>query len=92
MKDTLITLYLERYDTIVVGFTHFSYFEDTLPDQIKIISRSIGSAKNVIGYSNRRKKDNSRETIYFHTGKKVVDQDILANYNQLYRKLDEIQK
>jgi glutamate racemase len=98
LKDTFSALYLDQYGTVLLGCTHFPYFEDTLKKlfskDIKIISGSNGTAKNlnrILQTKGVLKNDSPREIIYFNTGKKVEDKDILANYNQLYKKLDEIQ-
>lgn len=97
LEERLSSFDIKQYGTIVLGCTHFPYFEDSLreifPEEIDIISGSIGTAKNLkrILEANNQINDGSGDILFFKSGDKVEDQDALSNYKKLLVKLDELQ-
>ncbi|MDR4949169.1 glutamate racemase [Neobacillus cucumis] len=96
LKEKLSSLDLKQYGTIVLGCTHFPYFENSIrkifPGEVDIISGSIGTAKNLkrILESRNQINDGKGDILFFKSGHKVEDKETLSNYNELLVKLDKI--
>jgi glutamate racemase len=96
LKEKLSSFELEQYDTVVLGCTHFPYFKNSIkkmfPEDVNIISGSIGTANNLrrILEATNQINDGIGEIIFFKSGYKVEDKDILSNYKKLLLMLDEL--
>ncbi|MNO16828.1 Glutamate racemase 2 [compost metagenome] len=89
LKEELSHFDLKKYGTVVLGCTHFPYFENTMkkifPDGVEFISGSIGTVKNLrnILEKTNQVNDGSGNIEFFISGNKVDDKDTLANYRRL---------
>ena len=96
LKEKLSSFDLKQYGTIVLGCTHFPYFEDSIKkifyNEVDIISGSIGTAKNLkrILEAKNQINDGTGDILFFKSGYKVEDKDALSNYKKLLVKLDEL--
>lgn len=96
LKEKLSSFDLKQYGTIVLGCTHFPYFEDSIKkifyNEVDIISGSIGTAKNLkrILEAKNQINDGTGDILFFKSGYKVEDKDALSNYKMLLVKLDEL--
>lgn len=96
LREKLGYLDLEQYGTIVLGCTHFPYFENSVrkifPEEVDIISGSIGTAKNLKRILEARNQINNGtgNILFFKSGHKVDDNETLSKYNQLFSMLDRI--
>ncbi|MGW9527242.1 glutamate racemase [Paenibacillus terrae] len=86
---------LHQYSTVVLGCTHFPYFEGTLrrifPEGVDFISGSVGTAKNLkrILESKDQINQGTGNIEFFKSGIKVEDPLTLSNYEKLFKILDE---
>ncbi|MGE6257262.1 glutamate racemase [Heyndrickxia sporothermodurans] len=96
LKEKLSSFDLKQYGTIVLGCTHFPYFENSIktifPEEVDIISGSIGTAKNLKRILEARNQinDGTGDILFYKSGNKVEDNEALTNYNKLLVMLDEI--
>ncbi|MEH7096920.1 glutamate racemase [Neobacillus vireti] len=96
LKEKLSSYDLEQYRTIVLGCTHFPYFEDSIKKlfshEVDIISGSMGTAKNLkrILEATNQINEGTGDILFFKSGYKVEDKDTLSNYKKLLVKLDEL--
>lgn len=87
---------LNEYGTVVLGCTHFPFFENSLkkilPEGVNIISGSIGTVKNLKRkLESRNQVGNGTGNIsFFHSGNKVQDTEILTSYKELFLRLDAL--
>ncbi len=94
LRDQLFSFDLKQYGTIVLGCTHFPYFKNSLrklfPEDVDIISGSIGTAKNLKRILETRNQigDGTGKITFYKSGCKVEDHDTLSNYNKLLAMLD----
>ncbi|MFJ8234145.1 glutamate racemase [Ureibacillus sp. NPDC094379] len=92
--EELSSFDLEEYGTIVLGCTHFPYFEKSIkklfPEEVDIISGSIGTAKNLkrILEAGNQVNDGKGDILFYKSGYKVEDKETLLNYKQLLTMLD----
>ena len=97
LKEKLSLFDLKQYGTIVLGCTHFPYFENSIkkifPEEADIISGSIGTAKNLKRILEARNQinDGTGDILFFKSGFKVEDKETLSNYKNLLVMLDELQ-
>lgn len=97
LREKVSALDLEQYGTIVLGCTHFPYFENSVreifPEKVDIISGSVGTAKNLkrILEARNQMNDGTGDIVYFQSGSKVVDKETLVSYKKLMGRLDELQ-
>ncbi|MDP4105902.1 MAG: glutamate racemase, partial [Bacillota bacterium] len=97
LKEKLASFDLKQYGTIVLGCTHFPYFENSIkkifPEEVDIISGSIGTAKNLKRILETRNQINegTGDILFFQSGIKVEDKNLLSTYKNLLVKLDEFQ-
>lgn len=97
LKEKLSSFDLKQYGTIVLGCTHFPYFENSIkkifPEEADIISGSIGTAKNLKRILEARNQinDGTGDILFFKSGFKVEDKETLSNYKKLLVMLDELQ-
>lgn len=96
LKEKLSSFDLKQYGTIVLGCTHFPYFENSIkkifPEDVDIISGSIGTAKNLkrILEKGNQINDGTGDILFFQSGYKVEDDETLSNYKKLLVRLDKI--
>ncbi|NHC21143.1 glutamate racemase, partial [Bacillus sp. MM2020_4] len=96
LKEELSQFDLKQYGTIVLGCTHFPYFEKIIkgifPEEVDIISGSIGTAKNLkrILESSSQITDGTGNITFFKSGIQVEDKETLTNYKNLLVMLDSI--
>ncbi|WP_462411488.1 glutamate racemase [Neobacillus sp. Marseille-QA0830] len=94
LKEQLSSFDLKQYGTIVLGCTHFPYFENSIrkvfPEEVDIISGSIGTAKNLKRILEARNQinDGSGDILYYQSGFKVEDQETLSHYKKLLEMLN----
>ncbi|GIO35333.1 glutamate racemase 2 [Paenibacillus antibioticophila] len=87
---------LKQYGTVVLGCTHFPYFENSLrrvfPKEVDFISGSIGTAKHLrrILELKNQMDQGTGDIIFFKSGVKVEDPLLLANYHSLFEVLDKL--
>ncbi|PFO02317.1 glutamate racemase [Bacillus sp. AFS076308] len=97
LREKLGALDLEEYVTVVLGCTHFPYFENSIKkvftEGVDIISGSIGTAKNLKRILEARNQinDGTGDILFFKSGFKVEEKETLSNYNELLVLLDELQ-
>jgi glutamate racemase len=95
LEKELSLIDLQQYGTVVLGCTHFPYFEDALrkvfPEDVAFISGSIGTAKNLkrILESKDQVNQGTGDIIFFKSGVKIEDTSTLSSYRSLFRILDE---
>ena len=95
LREKLSLFDLKQYGTIVLGCTHFPYFTDSLkeifPEEVDIISGSIGTAKNLKQILETRNQinDGTGDILFFNSGDKVEDKETLSNYKKLLTMLDK---
>jgi glutamate racemase len=81
---------------IVLGCTHFPYFTSIFrgifPEEVDIISGSVGTAKNLrrILQAKNQINDGTGDITFFESGYKVEDEDTLSNYRLLLDILDAL--
>jgi glutamate racemase len=96
LKEKLSSFDLKQYGTIVLGCTHFPYFENSIkkvfPEEVDIISGSIGTAKNLkrILEARNQMNDGIGDILFYKSGIKVEDKETLSNYKKLLVMLDRI--
>ncbi len=94
LRNELSSFDLYQYGTVVLGCTHFPYFEKSLrkvfPENVDIISGSIGTAKNLrrILETKNQINEGSGDILFFQSGCKVEDNEILSNYKKIMTLLD----
>ncbi|GIO42134.1 glutamate racemase [Paenibacillus apis] len=87
---------LNQYGTVVLGCTHFPYFENSLrrvfPKDVDFISGSIGTAKHLKQILELKNQVNqgTGDILFFKSGVKVEDTLLLANYHSLFEVLDKL--
>lgn len=87
---------LKQYGTVVLGCTHFPYFENSLrrvfPKDVDFISGSIGTAKHLKRILELKNQVNqgTGDILFFKSGVKVEDTLLLANYHSLFEVLDKL--
>lgn len=88
LRNALSSFDLNQYGTVVLGCTHFPYFEKSLrkilPQNVDIISGGTGTAKNLkrILEKSNQMNEGSGEIQYFQSGYRVKDNAILSNYKK----------
>lgn len=94
LRNELSSFDLYQYGTVVLGCTHFTYFEKSLrkvfPENVDIISGNIGTAKNLRRILEEKNQINegSGDILFFQSGCKVEDNEILSNYKKIMNLLD----
>jgi glutamate racemase len=88
LKNSLSSLNLDNYGTVVLGCTHFPFYRETFmkifPPGTEIIDGNRGTVahiKNVLEQKGLLNRENYKGNIvFFHSGKKITDEKILAKY------------
>lgn len=87
---------LHQYGTVVLGCTHFPYFEGTLkkvfPEGVDFISGSYGTAKNLKRILENKNQVNqgAGDILFFKSDVKVEDTFTISKYHRLLKILDEL--
>ncbi|MFD0587237.1 glutamate racemase [Paenibacillus sp. GCM10027627] len=96
LEKELSSYDLDQYGTVVLGCTHFPYFEGALktffPKDVHFISGSIGTAKNLKRILELKPPtiEGTGNIIFYRAGVEVVDPFLLSKYHNLFKVLDEI--
>jgi glutamate racemase len=87
---------LSKYETIVLGCTHFPYYKDMfrklLPQHVRIVDGNNGTIKNlkrILEEMNSLNEGNGCITFY-NSGFKIENKSELDKYNRLFKRLDII--
>ncbi len=98
LEEQLFQYDLNKYETIVLGCTHFSFYKNIfrkiLPTDTDIIDGNIGTVKHLkrtLGEMNSLNEGSGKVTFY-NSGLKVADKEKLDKYNELFERLDQINK
>ncbi len=91
LKKQLASFDLEQYGTVVLGCTHFPYFESSIralfSEEVNIISGNMGTAKNLknILASMGEINDGTGNISFYQSGVKVEDEKTLGCYKKLLK-------
>jgi glutamate racemase len=98
LKEQLFKYDLNKYETIVLGCTHFSFYKDIfrkiLPVDTDIIDGNLGTIKHlkrILGKEDAL-NEGKGNIVFYNSGIKVEDKEKLDNYGELFKKLDIINK
>jgi glutamate racemase len=89
---------LDKYETIVLGCTHFTFFKDMfrklLPKHTHIIDGNLGTVKNLKRALEKRKciNEGKGNIIFYNSGVRLNDTAKLDNYYKLLKRLDDVNK
>lgn len=96
LQEQLSKYDVSKYETIVLGCTHFSFYTDMfrklLPSHINIIDGNIGTVNNLkrtLEEMNSLNEGNGN-IIFYNSGFKVEDKTKLDEYSKLFKRLDDI--
>ncbi|WP_406242474.1 glutamate racemase [Tissierella carlieri] len=98
LEEQLLKYDLNNYETIVLGCTHFSFYKDIfrkiLPADTDIIDGNIGTVKHLKRILEKMDAINEGDgnIIFYNSGRKVENKEKLANYGELFKRLDIINK
>lgn len=99
LKEAFAHLDVTQYGTVVLGCTHFPYFEMPLkslfPEGTDFISGSLGTAKHlkrILEANNEVNQEGTGEIAFFKSGVKVEDAEELRRYHGLFDRLDDIER
>ena len=93
LKEQLYSYDLDRYDAIVLGCTHFSFYKDMFrklfPSSVNIIDGNIGTVNHLkrILEKDNLLNDGNGKIAFYNTGTKVNDCIELEKYNTLFKRL-----
>lgn len=96
LQEQLSKYDLSRYETTVLGCTHFPFYKNMfrklLPPYVSIIDGNIGTVKNLKRILTERNSLNegSGNIVFYDSGLKVEDKTKLDKYKGLFKKLDAI--
>ncbi|MTK13105.1 MAG: glutamate racemase [Clostridiaceae bacterium] len=96
LQEQLFKYDLNKYETVVLGCTHFSFYKDMfrklLPSHTNIIDGNIGTVKNLkrILEETNSLNEGSGNIIFYNSGYKVEDKAKLDKYSKLFKRLDDI--
>lgn len=96
LEQALAGLDLQQYSTVVLGCTHFPYFEDSLrtifPAQVDFISGSAGTANHLkrLLADKGLVNEGTGDILFFKSDVQVKDDFTLSNYRRLFTILDEL--
>lgn len=94
LQEALSSLNLLQYGTVVLGCTHFPFFErqfrQLFSDKVDIISGSNGTARHLQRILEARDQLNegTGEILFYQSGHRVEDAETLDNYKKLLHMLD----
>lgn len=96
LKEQLLEYDLNKYETIVLGCTHFSFYKDMfrklLPSNVDIIDGNMGTVKNLKRTLEEidSLNEGSSKITFYNSGIEVQDENKLRKYSELFKRLDEI--
>lgn len=96
LKEQFSNYDLDKYQTIVLGCTHFTFFKDILkkllPVHINIIDGNQGTVKNLKRIlENKQLLNNGCGNItFYNSGRIVEEKEKLARYQCLFKRLETI--
>jgi glutamate racemase len=96
LEEELLKYDLNKYETIVLGCTHFSFYKDIfrkiLPTDTDIIDGNLGTIKHLKKILEKMNvlNEGSGNITFYNSGLKVEDKEKLNNYKELFERLDEI--
>lgn len=98
LREQLSGYDLNEYEAIVLGCTHFLFYEDMfrdlLPPHINIFDGNVGTVKNlkkVLTDANSL-NEGTGNIIYYNSGTKIEDEKELGKYRQLFERLNIINR
>lgn len=96
LQEELKNYDLEKYNTIVLGCTHFSFFKDifrkVLPAHTDILDGNKGTVRNLkMTIENRNSlNEGSGNIVFYNSGDIVKDRKKLDQYGKLFKRLYDI--
>ncbi len=96
LREQLFQYDLNNYETIVLGCTHFSFYQDMfrrlLPSYTNIIDGNIGTVKNLHRtLENMNMLNEGHGNIdFYNSGVRIKDKEKLDIYNKLFNRLEDI--
>lgn len=96
LQEQLKIYDLEKYNTIVLGCTHFSFFKDifrkVLPAHVDILDGNEGTVRNLKRIIENRNSLNegSGNIVFYNSGDLVKDKNKLDQYGKLFKRLNDI--
>lgn len=93
LRDQLRGIDLEQYGSIVLGCTHFPYFQAGLRrvfgNQAELIDGSIGTAKQLQRLLGERVEEGNGTIMFFESGRLIHDGPELSKYRRLLNYLEK---
>lgn len=98
LKEQLSHYEINRYETVVLGCTHFSYYKDIFgklfPAGAAVIDGNIGTARNLKRTLEERNAVNegSGDIVIYQSGIKITEQEKVQRFLPLFQRLDDINR
>lgn len=91
LKERLSSINLENYGTVVLGCTHYPFYKETFqkifPPGTEIIDGNKGTVTHIKNVLEKKELfnagNNKGELVFFHSGKKITDEKLIAKYRAL---------
>lgn len=96
LEEQLLGYDLSRYETVVLGCTHFSFFKDMFkklfPADVSIIDGNSGTANNLKRTLEKMHcvNEGKGNITFYNSGVKVEDEAGLAKYRKMLERLDTL--
>ena len=96
LQEQLYKFDLRKYETIVLGCTHFSYYKDMfrkiLPPDVDIIDGNRGTSNNLLRILTTRNAldEGSGSIAFYNSGVKVENKKNLTAFSTLLERLDAV--
>lgn len=96
LQEQLYKFDLRKYETIVLGCTHFSYYKDMfrkiLPPDVDIIDGNRGTSNNLLRILTERNalNEGSGSITFYNSGVKVENKKNLTAFSTLLERLDAV--
>ena len=96
LEDQLQGYDLNRYETIVLGCTHFSFFKDMFrklfPPEVEMIDGNLGTARNLKRTIEEMNclHEGKGEIVFYNSGIRVEAEQDLVKYKKLFDRLDSL--
>jgi len=96
LQEQLYKFDLRKYETIVLGCTHFSYYKDMfrkiLPPDVDIIDGNKGTSNNLLRILTKRNalNEGSGSIAFYNSGVKVENKENLTAFSTLLERLDAV--
>lgn len=108
LEDRFKQVDTSKYSTLVLGCTHFNYFKDLyrqfFPGNIQLMDGNYGTVRHLahrLGIERRKESERIifttrsemlRNTVYFASGRKVEDPDMLEHFRRLHNRLEDMRE